>query len=153
MISVRGNVRANHLAAALCLLLGSSPALAITHFKCGIYEVAGRVFVDGAKIPIPETEKKIVRAPLLVLWNNTLSETDIPLRVAPSQRDDLNGSSRNHEFLGVFKVRIYERTVKPSYAELLSWRVLGSAEIPSVPVSKLVKPDDCTDTFKGGTPQ
>jgi len=67
-------------------------SFAKVHFQCGIYQVHGKLFLSGAidksdslvlQNQVEDSESK-KRMPMLILWQNQISETRIPMIVSKS---------------------------------------------------------------------
>jgi hypothetical protein len=90
----------------IALLLAGSLAHALVAFECGTYRVPGKLFVFAGK----ESE------PLLVLFENTLSEVSLPVRV---EKPDLL-PSKVGEYSAVYDIRVEDRGFKPKQVTVVA---------------------------------
>jgi hypothetical protein len=117
---------------AIALAVGdlrSPEAGAVTRFQCGLNRVSGKLFVSGIRgRGQPADEPGVVRAPILVLWAGTMSETEIPLKVSDFQREELKGLATDPLF-AEFDLEIREAGTRPSYANLVAYRLPDSKKL------------------------
>ncbi len=66
-------------------------------------------------------DKSKTRAPLLVLWENSLSETVIPLAVSAHQKDELENLGDG--VLAEVSIAVERAGARPDYARLVSFRL------------------------------
>jgi hypothetical protein len=122
-----------------------SDALALSRFRCGVNRVAGKLFLSGVtakdKTGIDLTLK---RAPLLVIWSGTLSETAIPLRLSEGLRERIAGTGAE-PLSAEFDVEIFKEEAKPEVGELLAYRPLegGQLDGSKSAQARVIKPEGC----------
>jgi hypothetical protein len=103
-------------------------------FQCGSYLVRGKV-----RLP---ADARV--APTLVLWERTLSETAIPVRMDAKLRDRLSAMGQP-AVQGEFEVRIPAKGRWPHRATVLAFRFPSPRELASPPEAKLLRAEACED--------
>ncbi|HTL10906.1 MAG TPA: hypothetical protein VL588_00365 [Bdellovibrionota bacterium] len=120
----------------------SSAAGAKTVFECGVYRVSGKVYPSGAlndsdvaRVRSEDAASKGVagkkgrlRAPTLVLWAGTLSQTTVPLVVSDEQRRQLVATGAE-PLLGEFDVEFFGRGSSPDAGTLVAFRPEPASEV------------------------